>query len=89
MIGPPNQVTAHSPSGESTELMNQGDAMAGCMTLEFSVPRVLALLLVGAALLAQLIEVAATGRPLLNLTAVPARAPPGSRRQALLGVFLS
>ncbi len=71
------------------EFIAHAGALAGCMTLEFSAPRVHTLSLAGAGLLGLLIAVAATSQNSIAAGVELARPPPGTRRQALLGVFLS
>jgi hypothetical protein len=59
------------------------------MILEFSAPRVLAISLAAAGLLGLLITVVATSQNSITVGVELARPPPGTRRQALLGIFLS
>jgi hypothetical protein len=75
------------PSLDAREFIDHPGAIAGCMTLEFSAPRTMALALVGAALLELPPTLANTGQRFAKLCVEMARPPPGMRRQALLGVF--
>jgi hypothetical protein len=77
------------PALGAREFLDHTGAIAGCMTLEFCAPRILALALVAAGLLALVTSLAATGQRFPRLGIEIARPPPGTRRQALLGVFLS
>jgi hypothetical protein len=77
------------PSLDAREFIDHPGAIAGCMTLEFSAPRTMAPALVGAALLELPPTLANTGQRFAKLRVEMARPPPGVRRQALLGVFLS
>jgi hypothetical protein len=78
--------TALGPSA----FVEHAGQIAGCMTLEFSAPRVLTLALAVAGFLALLIITVAAEQIAPGLGRVEiARPPPATRRQALLGVFLS
>lgn len=74
---------------DAPEFIDHPGAIAGCMTLELSAPRTMALELVGAALLELPPTLANTGQRFAKRDVEMARPPPGMRRQALLGVFLS
>src|SRR5205823_13611311 len=74
---------------DAHEFIDHPGAIAGCMTLEFSAPRTMALALVGPDLLALPSTLANTGQRFAKLGVEGARPPSGMRRQALLGVFLS
>jgi len=81
---------AGAPTLEADEFLEHAGAIAGCMTLEFAAPRVMALALIVAGLLVIVFTVLAARHIVMRLGDVEiARPPPAARRQALLGVFLS
>jgi len=59
--------------------MDLASVAAGCMTVELTVPRILAF---------AFIELGLVGQAVVQAR-VQIRPPPGARRQALLGVFLT
>jgi hypothetical protein len=72
------------------EFVDHAGAVAGCMMLEFSAPRAMALTLLGAGLLVLFVTALAAVQTAMGVESVEtARPPPAARRQALLGVFLS
>src|SRR5712691_823513 len=75
------------PSLEAREFLDRAGAIAGCMTLEFSAPRIPAFVLCGTGLLALVTTLVATGQTSATLGAEMARPQTGTRRQSLLGVF--
>jgi hypothetical protein len=75
---------------EARVFIDHPGPIAGCVTLEFSAPRVLALALAVAGFLALLMTTIAVDQITWALGRVEiARPPPATRRQALLGVLLS
>jgi hypothetical protein len=69
--------------------IDHAEAVADCMRLEFSAPRMLTLTLAEAGVFGLLHIVAATSQASIAARLEVARPPPATRRQALLGVFLS
>jgi hypothetical protein len=75
---------------EAREFFDHAGAMAGCMTFEFSAPRVCALALATSGVPAVLAIIVGAHHNASRPGRVEiARPPPGIRRQALLGVFLN
>ncbi len=89
MSAPIPDLNVGLPPLGAREFLDHSGAIAGCMTLEFSAPRILALTLVDAGALVLVTNLAAMGQRSTKLGVELARPPPGTRRQALLGVFLS
>jgi hypothetical protein len=72
------------------QFLDNARAMGACMTFEFWAPRVLMLVMAAVGFVAMLVTGLATGHNSMGRVEFEnARPPPGLRRQALLGVFLS